>query len=104
MRSEAESIKIPNPKIQIPNHNVKPPKWLGRGFFPELQTIVMKRIAHPGAAESKRREALVVLRPNLFILERICFAQSFRNVPRQRVNLAALLYVFDDDSEVGFVF
>ena len=33
----------------------------GNLFIPELQTIMMERVAHPGAAQSIRRQALVVL-------------------------------------------
>ena len=41
----------------------------------KLQTIVMEGITHPGRAQPVGRQALVILQPDFFILERIYLAK-----------------------------
>ena len=71
--------------------------WL---LIPKLQTIVMERITHPRGAHPERREGLVILQPNFFILQRVRLSQFSRKIPRQRINLPALLHILDDDREI----
>ena len=63
----------------------------------------MERIAHPRGAESERGDGLVVLAPDLFIFERIRFAEFAADVPGQWVDFTSLLHVLDDDGQVGFL-
>ena len=63
----------------------------------------MKRITHPCGPESVRGDGLVVLHPNLFILERVALAEFAADVPGQWINLSALLDVLDDDGRIGFL-
>ncbi len=69
----------------------------------ELQAVMVEGIAHPGVSQPVRRQALVILAPDLLIFERIGISQPRRQVPRQGVKLAALLHVLDDDRQVGAV-
>ena len=43
-------------------------------FVAELQAIMMKCIAHPGAAQPVGRQADVILAPDLFIFQRVDLA------------------------------
>ena len=63
----------------------------------------MKRIADPGAVHPVGGQALVVLQPDLLILEGVGFAEFAANVPGQGVDLPALLDVLDDDCQVRFL-
>ena len=64
---------------------------------------MMEGIAHPGGPKPKWGERLVILQPDLFIFEGVRFAELPRNVPRQRIDLPALLYVLDDDGHIRFL-
>ena len=64
---------------------------------------MVERITDPRASQSEWRERLIILTPNLFILERIHFAEFARQVPSQRLNLSAFLYILDDDGEIRFL-
>ena len=61
----------------------------------------MERIAHPRGPEPKRREALVVLDPELFILQCVCLSKFAGDIPCQWINLPAFLHILDDDGQVG---
>jgi hypothetical protein len=72
-------------------------------LIPELQTIVVERITHPGGAQPVREEALVILEPELFVLECVDLAEFATQIPSEGIELAAFFYVLDNDGQVGFL-
>ena len=63
---------------------------------------MMEGVADPGGTESIRREGLVVLQPDLFILEGIGFSEFAAEVPCERMDFPTFLYILDNDGQVGF--
>ena len=62
---------------------------------------MMKGVADPGGAESVRREGLVVLAPDFFILERVGLSEFASQIPCQWEYLSAFLHILYDDRQVS---
>ena len=63
---------------------------------------MVEGVAHPGGAQPVRRQALVILQPQLLILKRVYFAKLPAQVPGQGIDPAPLFHILDNDGEIGF--